>query len=73
MATHAAVQRKAQEEIDCVVGSSRLPQFEDRRLLPYVEAVYREVLRWKPPLTICVPHAPSEDDYYKGYFIPKGG
>jgi len=72
IATHPQVQRKAQEEIDRVMGSSHLPTFEDRKSLPYIDAIYREVLRWKPPLPVCVPHVLTEDDYYKGYFIPKG-
>ncbi|KAF7299260.1 O-methylsterigmatocystin oxidoreductase [Mycena indigotica] len=48
MATNPDIQRKAQVEIDNVVGSHRLPDFSDREELPYIEAVYREVLRWRP-------------------------
>ncbi|KAF4621053.1 hypothetical protein D9613_001191 [Agrocybe pediades] len=72
MAKHPEVQTKAQAEIDRVVGSKRLPDFSDRERMPYLEAMYREVLRIAPPIPMCVPHAVSEDDYYKGYFIPKG-
>ncbi|KAJ6466205.1 cytochrome P450 [Mycena sanguinolenta] len=42
------VQKKAQAEIDTVIGAGRLPEFEDRPSLPFVEALYREVMRWKP-------------------------
>jgi len=72
MTLHPEVQRKAQAEIDTVVGTSRLPTFEDRTSLPYVEAIYREVLRWSPPLPMGAPHSLTEDDYFNGYFIPKG-
>ncbi|KAJ6598116.1 cytochrome P450 [Mycena vulgaris] len=72
MAINPEVQRKAQNEIDTVIGLSRLPGFEDRRSLPYVEALLREVLRWMPVLPLGVAHATSEDDIYEGYFIPKG-
>ncbi|KAJ7244888.1 cytochrome P450 [Mycena rebaudengoi] len=72
MATHPDFQTKAQEEIDSVIGTHRLPEFEDRSSLPYVEAVYREVMRWKPVVPLGVPHATTEDDVYEGYFIPKG-
>ncbi len=72
MAKHPEVQRKAQAEIDRVVGSSRLPDFEDRPALPYLEAIYREVMRWSQSLPVAIAHASTEDDYYKGYFIPKG-
>jgi cytochrome P450 len=72
MAAYPDIQRKAQAEIDRVVGPNRLPNFEDRESLPYIEAVYREIMRWMPPTQLGVPRRASEDDYYKGYFIPKG-
>ncbi|KAJ3883006.1 cytochrome P450 [Lentinula edodes] len=45
-------QTKGQEEIDRVIGKDRLPTFEDRRHLPYVEAIYREVMRLHPPVPL---------------------
>ena len=72
MTMNPEIQKKAQEEIDAVVGNTRLPDYDDRPSLPYIEAVYREVLRIDPPAPTGVPHAATEDDYYKGYFIPKG-
>ncbi|KDR69747.1 hypothetical protein GALMADRAFT_128336 [Galerina marginata CBS 339.88] len=72
MALNPNIQRKAQAEIDRVIGSKRLPGLEDRDSLPYIEAIYREVMRFQPPVPLSIPHALSEDDYYKGYFIPKG-
>ncbi|TFY66046.1 hypothetical protein EVG20_g5047 [Dentipellis fragilis] len=65
-------QHRAQQEIDRVVGRNRLPTYEDRSSLPYVEAVYREALRWHPVLPLSVVRAAFEDDVYDGYFIPKG-
>ncbi|KAF8181910.1 cytochrome P450 [Mycena galopus ATCC 62051] len=72
MALNPEVLRKAQNEIDAVVGVGSLPTFEHRSVLPYCEAVFREVLRWKPVFPLALPHATSEDDIYAGYFIPKG-
>ncbi|KAF7365092.1 O-methylsterigmatocystin oxidoreductase [Mycena venus] len=72
MALNPEVVRKAQDEIDTVVGVGRLPGFEDRSALPYCEAVFREVLRWRPAVPLAVAHATGEDDVYEGYFIPKG-
>ncbi|KAF7346364.1 O-methylsterigmatocystin oxidoreductase [Mycena sanguinolenta] len=72
MALHPDVQKKAQTEIDTVVGIHQLPEFKDRPSLPYVEALYREVMRWKPVLPLGLAHASSADDIYNGYFIPKG-
>lgn len=48
MTLHPDIQRKAQQEIDSVVGKDRLPSLDDRENLPYVEAVMREVFRINP-------------------------
>ena len=45
---HPEVQRKAQSEIDRVTQGNRLPTFEDRAALPYVECVVKECMRWHP-------------------------
>lgn len=45
MVLHPEVYRKAQEEIDRVVGPERLPDFEDREQLPYLECLLKEVYR----------------------------
>ncbi|KAH8105240.1 cytochrome P450 [Cristinia sonorae] len=71
MAMHPDVQRKAQEELDRVVGLSRLPDFGDLESLVYLRAVFMETLRWMPTIPTGVPHALSEDDVYEGYWVPK--
>jgi cytochrome P450 len=48
MAMHPDAQRKAQAEIDAVVGQDRLPNFSDQAKLPYVNAIVKETLRWHP-------------------------
>ena len=48
MVLYPDVQKRAQAEMDSVVGRDRLPTFEDRESLPYLEAVLRELLRWQP-------------------------
>jgi hypothetical protein len=40
------VQKRAQAELDAVVGRDRLPTFDDRPHLPYIEAINRELMRW---------------------------
>jgi cytochrome P450 len=66
-------QRKAQEEIDRVVGLVRMPDWSDESSLPYVSALVTEVLRWRSVTTLGgIPHAPVSDDLYNGYFIPEG-
>ncbi|KAG2149034.1 cytochrome P450 [Suillus bovinus] len=66
------VQAKAHTLIDEVVGASRLPTFEDRSSLQYIDAILRETLRWHPILPLSVPHASTNSDVYEGYYIPKG-
>ncbi|KAJ3969084.1 cytochrome P450 2 Le.CYP2 [Lentinula raphanica] len=72
MCLHPDIQKRGQEEIDRVIGKDRLPTFEDRSSLPYVEAIYREVMRLYPPLPTGAAHRSMKDDFYRGYHIPKG-
>ena len=46
MALYPEVLKKAQAELDAVVGPDRLPEFEDRASMPYINAVIKELLRW---------------------------
>jgi cytochrome P450 len=45
MVLHPEVFKKAQAEMDAVVGADRLPTFEDRASLPYLECVVKEACR----------------------------
>nr|VWO99573.1 Ketoreductase CTB6 (EC (Cercosporin toxin biosynthesis cluster protein 6) [Ganoderma boninense] len=69
---YSDVQRRAQKELDDVVGRDRLPSFEDRDRLPYIANIVKETFRWKTVTPLGVPHATTEDDMYLGMFIPKG-
>ncbi|KAH9951190.1 cytochrome P450 monooxygenase [Amylocystis lapponica] len=64
--------QKAQEEIDRVIGRERLPDFDDRSSLPYLECLIKEVYRWHPVGPLGVPHRVMSDDQYRGYDIPAG-
>ncbi|KAF9241412.1 cytochrome P450 [Melanogaster broomeanus] len=72
------VWKRAQAEIDTVVGMGKLPNFDDRPLLPYIDAVLRERSRTttfkvsSPESPQGVPHAASSSDIYKGFYIPSG-
>ncbi|KAI6039884.1 cytochrome P450 [Pisolithus marmoratus] len=72
MVLYPEAQAKAQEEIDRVVGDSRLPEFSDRENLPYVDAVLLEVLRWYPTNPFLLPHMTTAADAFHGMYIPKG-
>ncbi|KAI9454926.1 cytochrome P450 [Russula earlei] len=66
------IQRKAQKELDTLTRRERLPTFEDRPDLPFVDAICKEVLRWRPITPLALPHATTQDNVYEGFFIPKG-
>ncbi|KND88292.1 O-methylsterigmatocystin oxidoreductase [Tolypocladium ophioglossoides CBS 100239] len=66
------VQQRAQEDIDRVVGTDRLPNFEDRENLPYVDGIVKEAWRWNPVGPMGLAHKSEEDIVYGEYIIPKG-
>ena len=88
MALYPEVQRKAQAEIDTIVGPNRLPDFHDRPSLPYINAIIKESSRWNVVLPFGrffvtsiiailmisegVPHMSTFDDEYNGFYISKG-
>ncbi|KAI0753233.1 cytochrome P450 [Daedaleopsis nitida] len=72
MASFPEAQTKAQAELEAVIGPNRLPEFSDRDALPYVNALIKELLRWRSVVPIGVPHRSIEEDEYRGYCIPKG-
>ncbi|KAH8116042.1 cytochrome P450 [Phellopilus nigrolimitatus] len=72
MALHPGVIKQAHEEIDRIVGTSRLPTFNDRPDLLYVECILKELYRINPPGPLGVPHTSTKSDTYRGWMIPSG-
>ncbi|CCM01198.1 uncharacterized protein FIBRA_03246 [Fibroporia radiculosa] len=72
MMCYPEVQKKAQAELDAVIGSDRLPNLGDRDSLPFINAICTELHRWNPVNPLGVPHSLTEDDVYMGYLLPKG-
>lgn len=66
------VVKGAHEELDRVVGRDRMPDFSDEPNLPFIRGIAKETLRWRASTKIGTCHATTQDDWYKGYFIPKG-
>ncbi|KAL6695447.1 cytochrome P450 [Trichoderma pleuroticola] len=62
----------AHEELDRVVGSDRMPDFNDEPNLPYIRGIAKETLRWRASTKIGTCHSTTQDDWYEGHFIPKG-
>ncbi|KAL6399474.1 uncharacterized protein AUP68_18022 [Ilyonectria robusta] len=75
MACFPEVQKKAQEEMDEVVGHNRPVSWDDidNGRLPYLTALVKEVLRWRTVTVLAgIPHANIKDVEYRGYHFPAG-
>ncbi|EKM49140.1 uncharacterized protein PHACADRAFT_265797 [Phanerochaete carnosa HHB-10118-sp] len=72
MSMHPELQKRAQEELGDIVGQDRLPEMGDRDALPFITAIVKECLRWRPALPLASPHRSVTDDEYEGFYIPAG-
>ncbi|XP_072020580.1 cytochrome P450 2J4-like [Amphiura filiformis] len=72
MIKYPEIQAKVQQEMDAVVGRTRMPQWADRLSLSYTGAVLLEIQRNRAVVTLGLPHVASEDTKLAGYDIPKG-
>jgi cytochrome P450 len=59
MALYPDVQRNAQAEIDAVTGRHRLPDYNDRETLPYINAMVKEIMRWQLVTPVGMNFLPS--------------
>ncbi|KAG7446121.1 cytochrome P450 [Guyanagaster necrorhizus] len=71
MIQYPDVQKKAQNEIDSVLDDHRLPNLDDQSSLPYVSALFKEILRYSPAARLGLPHRVIQEDTYNGYRIPQ--
>ena len=66
------VQQMLHQELDQVIGADRLPELEDRKNLPHLEATITETLRLSSVGSLAIPHKTTVDMTLQGYSIPKG-
>ncbi|XP_060064388.1 cytochrome P450 2B5-like [Ylistrum balloti] len=66
------IQDKLRQEIETVVGTSRLPSLDDKPAMPYYEAFIMEVLRMGNIAPLSVGHGARTDIRFRGMVIPKG-
>ena len=64
MLLYPDIQKKAQDELDSAIGRERLPSFEDRPRLPFINAMCKETLRWRPTTPLGV-----FPQYVSGFFL----
>ncbi|KAG8709921.1 hypothetical protein FRC08_017892 [Ceratobasidium sp. 394] len=72
MCIYPDIAARVRAEIDAQVGRDRLPNLQDREVLPYTDAVLQEVTRFFPVLPLGLQHRASEDLVVRGYTIKKG-
>ncbi|XP_077413245.1 cytochrome P450 2K1-like [Vanacampus margaritifer] len=71
MAKYPQIQERVHEELSREVAS-RLIDVEDRKNLPYTNAVIHEIQRFANITPMAIMHQTSEDITFQGYFIKKG-
>ncbi|KAL0564462.1 hypothetical protein V5O48_017583 [Marasmius crinis-equi] len=64
--------KESSAELDNVFGIGFKPGYEERPNLPYIEAVFRETLRWSPVTPLGLYKASFEENVVDGFYIPKG-
>lgn len=70
MMAHPDIQRKAQDELDSVVGEDRFPTVTDRPNLSYIDAILKETMRWHT-VGLVIPRKSDEDEVIHGFLVPK--
>ncbi|CAL8112753.1 unnamed protein product [Orchesella dallaii] len=71
LAVHPHVQKKLQDEIDNVVGNSRMPSLSDELNMPYTQAVIQESMRFTSLTPVAIFHSTTQNVNLRGYKIPQ--
>jgi len=69
---HPDVLKRAQEELDAVVGRDRLVSESDLPQLTFLNAIIKETFRLHPSTPLSLPRMASEECEVAGYRVPKG-
>uniref|UniRef100_A0A8C3JH48 Cytochrome P450 2J2 n=1 Tax=Calidris pygmaea TaxID=425635 RepID=A0A8C3JH48_9CHAR len=72
MVVYPDIQAKVQKELDAVLGCSHAICYEDRKKLPYTNAVIHEIQRYSNIVLIALPRQSMKDTELLGFPIPKG-
>ncbi|NXG30913.1 CP2J6 protein, partial [Dromaius novaehollandiae] len=71
MVIYPDIQKKVQKELDTVLGPSHLICYEDRKKVPYTNAVVHEIQRYSNIILIALPRKSVKDTELLGFHIPK--
>ncbi|XP_060130295.1 cytochrome P450 2J2-like [Zootoca vivipara] len=72
LASHPDIQDKMHKEIEDVIGSAHSICYQDKKILPYTNAVIHEMQRFKYAILLGFPRQCSKDVKLCGFLIPKG-
>ncbi|KAL8266504.1 hypothetical protein R6Q59_003848, partial [Mikania micrantha] len=72
MMNQPEILKRAQHELEMVVGKDNIVEESHINKLPYLHAIMKETLRLHPALPLLVPHCPSNSCVIGGYTVPKG-
>ncbi|KAF5181395.1 Cytochrome p450 [Thalictrum thalictroides] len=72
MMQRPVLMKKAQAELEEVVGMNNMVEETHLSRLHYLDAVVKETLRLHPALPLLVPHCSSQSCTIGGYTVPKG-
>ncbi|XP_069476348.1 cytochrome P450 2J4-like [Ambystoma mexicanum] len=72
MAVHPEIQVKVQQELDAALGPDQIVGYEDRKKLPYTNAVIHEILRYGNIVSVGIPRRCEKDIMLQGFPIQKG-
>ncbi|CAI5776030.1 cytochrome P450 2J5-like [Podarcis lilfordi] len=72
LASHPDIQDKVHKEIEDALGSSHTICYQDKKKLPYTNAVIHEMQRFKYALFMGVPRQCTKDVKMRGFLFPKG-
>ncbi|NWJ05424.1 CP2J6 protein, partial [Crypturellus undulatus] len=71
MMLYPEIQEKVQKELDTVLGPSHKICYEDRKKVPYTNAVIHEIQRYSNIILIALPRRSVKDTELLGFHIPK--
>ncbi|KFQ29506.1 Cytochrome P450 2J6, partial [Merops nubicus] len=72
MVVNPDIQEKVQKELDAVLGPFQLISYEDRRKLPYTNAVVHEIQRFSNIVFVGLPRVCVRDTTLLGFPVKKG-
>ncbi|XP_058205658.1 flavonoid 3',5'-hydroxylase 2-like [Rhododendron vialii] len=71
MIKNPRILKRAQKEMDRVIGRDRRLEESDLPNLPYLQAICKETLRLHPPVPLSIPRVSVDPCEVNSYYIPK--